>query len=95
MIPRFARPVPQLCMVFNQMIDYIDLHFGHLLREINQPWLSPQQRTLFSNAIYQKGAALDNVWAFVDGMVRGTTRPQRNQAVMYNGHKRKHGLKYQ
>ena len=42
-----------------------------------------------------KVGALDNVWAFVDGIVRDTTKPPRNQAAMYNGHKRKHALKYQ
>ena len=95
MIPRFGRPVPQLCMVFNQMLDYVDTHFGYLLRDLNQPWLSPQQLTLFSHTIFNKGAPLDNVWAFVDGTVRGTTRPIRNQRMIYNGHKRKHALKYQ
>ena len=49
----------------------------------------------FANSIYQKGTALDNVWGFVDGTLRGIALPFQNQRVIYNGHKRKHGLKYQ
>ena len=49
----------------------------------------------FANSVYQKGAALDNVLGFVDGTLRGIAHPIQNQRVTYNGHKRKHGLKYQ
>ena len=49
----------------------------------------------FANSIYQKGTALDNVWGFVNGTLRGIALPFQNQRVTYNGHKRKHGLKYQ
>lgn len=95
MIPRFGRSVPQLCMVFNQTLDYVDRHFGHLVQNLNQPWLAANFLTDFSNAIYAKGAALDNVWGFIDGTVRGISRPSVNQRLVYNGHKRKHALKYQ
>ena len=49
----------------------------------------------FANSIYQKVAALDSVWGFVDGTLRGIARPVQNQRVTYNEHKRTHGLKYQ
>ena len=40
MIARFARPVPQLCMTSNMVIDYLYTHWSHLLTSLNQPWLS-------------------------------------------------------
>ena len=40
-------------------------------------------------------AALGNGWGFVDVTLRGIARPIQNQIVTYNGHKRKHELKYQ
>ena len=49
----------------------------------------------FANSIYQNGIALDNVWGFVDGTLRGIAHPFQNQRVTYNGHKRKHRLKHQ
>ena len=38
---------------------------------------------------------LRNCFGFVDGTVRPISRPDENQRVVYNGHKRVHGLKFQ
>ena len=45
--------------------------------------------------MYAKGAALENWFGFVDGTVRPIARPDENQRVVYNGHKRVHALKFQ
>ena len=34
-------------------------------------------------------------FGFIDGTVRPICRPQENQGIVYNGHKRVHALKYQ
>ena len=95
MIPRFGRAVPQLCMIFNQTIDLIDRNWGHLLERLDQLWLSPDCLMRFAEAVHRRGAALGNVWGFIDGTVRACSRPKVNQRVLYNGHKRHHALKYQ
>ena len=95
LIPRFGRPVPQLSMLCNIVIDHIFHQFGHLLSSFDQQWLSRENLKVFADAIHQKGAALDNCWGFIDGTVRPICRPKRNQRVVYNGHKRVHALKYQ
>jgi len=95
LIPRFARPVPHLCMAANLITDKIFIRFQHLLTSINQPWLSPPNLQSFADAINNKGAALNNCWGFVDGTVRPICRPGRNQRLVYNGHKRVHALKFQ
>ena len=95
MMPRFARPVTQLRMTCNEIIHWFDSRWGFKLTDLNQQWLTPQNLMSFPNSIYQKGAALDNVWGFVDCTLRGIARPVQNQRVTYNGHKRKHGLNYQ
>ncbi|XP_065069062.1 uncharacterized protein LOC135694309 [Rhopilema esculentum] len=95
LVPRFGRPVPQLCMIFNLVIDDIFDRFSHLLSDLNQPWLSRENLQSFADAIHNKGAALDNCWGFVDGTVRPICRPTRNQRAVYNGHKRVHALKFQ
>lgn len=94
MISRFGRAVPQLSMIFNQTIDFIDSNWGHLLQNMNQPWLTPGNLMLFANAIHMRGAALDNFWGFIDGTVRACCRPKVAQRMLYNGHKRHHALKY-
>ena len=35
MIHCFGRPVPQLCMIFNQMVDYVDSAWGYILSDWN------------------------------------------------------------
>ena len=40
MMLRFARPVPQLCMTSNMVMDHLYTHCSHLLTSLNQPWLS-------------------------------------------------------
>ena len=95
LVPRFGRPVPQLCMITNKVIDFmVDTH-GQLLRSLNQSFLSRENLQRYADAIYQKGAALDNCWGFIDGTVRPICRPKQNQRVLYNGHKRVHAIKFQ
>jgi hypothetical protein len=95
LIPRFGRPVPQLCMITNTIVEDLYERYSHLLHDLDQPWLSPESLQIFATAIHNKGAALDNCWGFVDGTVRPICRPKRNQREVYNGHKRVHALKYQ
>ena len=94
MIPRFGRQVPQLCMIFNQMIDFVHTHWSHLLEDWVKPWLSPQSLRTYADVIHGKGA-LDNVWGFIDGTVRPCSRPRQDQRAIYNGHKKVHGIKFQ
>ena len=57
--------------------------------------LSPILLKNSTEAVFNKGAALRNCFGFVDGTVRPIPRPGENQRVVYNGHKRVHGLKFQ
>ena len=95
MVPRFARPTPQLSMITNHMVDLIFNQYSHLLTDLNQQWLSAPQLQNYADAVYNKGGALDNCWGFVDGTVRPICRPRQNQREVYNGHKRVHAIKFQ
>lgn len=95
MIPRFGRSIPELSLILSEVTEFIVSTHGHLLQDMDQPWLRAAQLELFALVISQKGAALDNCWGFVDGMVRPICCPGEHQRVMYNGHKRVHGLKFQ
>ena len=77
------------------MMDKIDSEFGHLLRDLNQPWLSADNLIMFADIIHAKGAALNNTWGFIDGTVRPISRPRIHQKIVYNGNKRQHAVKYQ
>ncbi|CAB3997309.1 Hypothetical predicted protein [Paramuricea clavata] len=78
LVLRFGRPVPQLCMNTNIVVDDLYERYSHLFQDLDQPWLSPENLQLYATAIHNKGAALDNCWGFVDGTVRPICRPKRN-----------------
>ena len=95
MIYRFGRPVPELSMITDQVIDYIYDAHCHRITQWNNQLLTPASLQIYANAIAAKGAALHNCFGFVDGTVRPICRPKNNQRIVYNGHKRVHSLKFQ
>ena len=95
LVTKFARPVPMLSIIFNHILDYTYNTFSHLLTSFNQECLSPANLKTYADIIHAKGAPLNNCWGFIDGTVRATCRPEKDQRLLYSRHKRKHGLKYQ
>ena len=95
MLPRFARPVPQLCMISNEIMNSIYETQHHHLRSFDQPWLSPENLQNYTDVIHARGAPLSNCWGFIDGTVRPVSRPGKHQHTVYNGHKRIHAIKFQ
>ena len=95
MIPRFGRPAPVLSMVTNKVIDFIYDTHGWRIKQWNHDLLSQANLQTYADAVHAKGAALENCFGFVDGTVRPIARPDENQRVVYNGHKRVHALKFQ
>ena len=85
MLPRFARPLPQLCMISNQMTDFIYQTHNQRLRSFNQPWLSQASLQNYADVVHAKGAPPQNCWGFIDGTVRPVSSPGKNQRVLYNG----------
>ena len=85
---RFAWPVPQLCMISSDVLDFYFNNWGHLLRTFQLNWLSQQHIEHFTNIVYGTGVPLDNCWSFLDGKVRAISRLNIHQRVLYNGHKR-------
>ena len=79
MIPRFRRPVPELCII------------NYLLNTMNQARLSPNCLQLCADSLYAKGGYAQ----FIDVTVRPCCRPGINQRIVYNGRKRVHGIKVQ
>ena len=62
---RFARPVPELCMISNALLNILFNNSGHLLRTFQQNWLLQQHREHFVDMVYDKGVSLDNFWDFL------------------------------
>ena len=77
------------------MIDWIFNGWNHLLTTYNHNLLSPANLVFYADAVHQRGIALDNCWGFIYGTVWPVCRPDVNQKVLYNGHKRVHSIKFQ
>ncbi|GAV09608.1 hypothetical protein RvY_19113 [Ramazzottius varieornatus] len=84
-----------LSRMFNYGIHYIHDQFAHLLDTLDHPWLDKNKLRECAQVIQEKGAPYDKCTGFIDGTVCAVARPSRLQRHLYNGHKRKHGLKYQ
>lgn len=82
-------------MIYNIVLDYIYNTHGHRISQWNHTILDPVSLERYAEAVYDKGAALDNCIGFIDGTVRPICRPGELQRVVYNGHKRVHALKFQ
>ena len=91
----FGRPVPEISMISNQVVDFIFEHHSHRITDWNYTILNAHSLQMYADAISNKGAVLENCFGFVDGTVRPICRPELNQRLVYNGHKRFHALKFQ
>ena len=68
MICGFARPVPELCMLTNTVLDWVYATHGERLTSWNQPFLSRECLESYARTISEKGAPLTNCFGFVDGL---------------------------
>ena len=94
LISTFGRPVPELCMIANSVLDWVFNEHGFRLTSWNQPFLTPACLQEYACAIARQGSPLTNCFGFIDGTVRPICRPGEKQRVVYNGHKRVHALKF-
>ena len=95
MVARFGRPVPQLCMITDRMVDYVFDKCSNLLAYSNQPWLSRDRPHHFAGTIHNRGALFENCKDFIDGPMWPLCMPNQNQKIRYNRHKMVHGIKVQ
>lgn len=93
--PIFGRSKTELSYLINEVLDLIYENFNHLLSDLDRSWLSLEDLEKFADAVVNRNGPLDSCWEFIDGTVRPICRPQENQKLVFNGHKRYHGLKFQ
>ena len=92
---RFARPVPQLCIISNALLNILFSNWGHLLRTFQKKWLLQQHREHFVDMVYGKGGLSWQFLGFFDRTGRAISHPSIHQKVFYNVHKRYHALKFE
>ncbi|ETV99808.1 hypothetical protein H310_07850 [Aphanomyces invadans] len=95
MVQTFGRSREALSSIANETMLHVYHRFGHLLEwdeeRLNGAWMAQ-----CGQAIHARGAPLTTCIGFIDGTVREICRPGKSiQKAAYNGHKRKHAVKYQ
>lgn len=65
MINRFGRPVPELCLITNTILDYTYDNHNHRISQWNHIIMSPHLLQEYADAIHRKGAPLNNYFGFV------------------------------
>ncbi|OQV17876.1 hypothetical protein BV898_08007 [Hypsibius exemplaris] len=63
----FGRVMSVLSRFFNIVADYVFDHFGHLLTDLNQPWLTEEKLKQMAAITVAKGFPFDKCVGFVDG----------------------------
>nr|XP_058949612.1 uncharacterized protein LOC131777344 [Pocillopora verrucosa] len=76
-------------------MDNIFNNHSHRISQWNDDILNPHLLQEYADVIHAKGAPLENCFGFIDGTVRPIARPDQQQRIVYNGHKRVHSLKFQ
>ena len=66
MILMFGRSKSELRMVISNAVGFVFDQHRSLLNNLNVPWLASERLQEMARAVHEKGAALDNVWGFVD-----------------------------
>ena len=77
-----------LCLITNEVMDFIYDNHCHLVKEWNRDVLSWVALQQYAETIAGKGSPLNNCFGFIDGTVRPISRPGNGQRIAYNGHKR-------
>ena len=79
---------------YEVMNNIFDNH-SHRISQWNDDILNPYLLQEYADVIHAKGAPLENCFGFIDGTVRPIARPDQQQRIVYNGHRRVHSLKFQ
>ena len=82
-------------MITNEVMDNIFNNHSHRISQWNDDVLSPYLLQEYADVIDARGAPLENCFGFIDGTARPIARPNQQQTIVYNGHKRVHSLKFQ
>ena len=82
-------------MIYNIVLDYIYNTNGRRISQWNHRILDAVSLERYAEAVYGKGAALENYIGFPAGTVRPICRTEELQRVVCNGHKPVHTPTFQ
>lgn len=106
MMYRLSRP----CRIYREMESFfgfrrskicagisamMNVMYTLAVKYLDDPIIFLHRMPQYADIISKKCGLVNTVWGFIDGTLRQTCRPTYHQKVMYSGHKRAHGMKFQ
>ena len=106
MMYRLSRP----CRIYREMESFfgfrrskicagiramMDAMYTLAVKYLDDPIIFLHRMPRYADIINKKCGLVKTVWGFIDGTLRQTCRPTYHQKVIYSGHKRAHGIKFQ
>ncbi len=85
LVPYFGHSEPDCSIIVNNMLADVHHRFGYLISSVSQPWM---QHEHYCEVVSRKGAPVNNIFGFIDGMLHHICHPGQNQREMFSGHKR-------
>lgn len=80
--------------VCNYVINFIYDTWHHLL-SVHESRFGPEKLRRFARITELAGSPIRRCVGFIDGTCRPICRPQKNQRLLFSGHKRVHAIKFQ
>jgi nuclease HARBI1 len=74
---------------------FVDVLYLFAFTFLNDPSIYKPQMPAYAALIEAKIGIINNIWGFIDGTLRKICRPTYHQRLLYSGHKRSHGIKFQ
>ncbi len=92
LIPQFGCLKSELSEIVNAMLEFLCDTHKDKLSSLQHHW---DDHAKYCQAVLNKGAALSNVFGFIDGTTDRVCRPSHGQEELFSGQKRCHVVKYQ
>ncbi|KIK58964.1 hypothetical protein GYMLUDRAFT_74737 [Collybiopsis luxurians FD-317 M1] len=93
LVSKYQQYQLSLSEFFNELIEYLDKRWAHLLNCNSEGVLHPDQLLIYVDVITAHSAPLTNCFAFLDCTIQEICCPSVDQEVCYNRYKKIHALK--
>lgn len=90
----FGRSRAALCEIYTTTLTLLLERLSYLL-EWREDIFTLETMQRYAKKIADKKCPLPRCFGFIDGTVRLICRPQKDQEILYSGHKHSHGIKFQ
>ena len=72
---KYDRSQSAISEVVNELVEFLDENWKHLLNFDHHHLLSPQNLSRYAQAIYNAGSRIQTIWSFIDCTLKQICRP--------------------